>query len=153
MNNGDYYIENDPTPFQFNLDFARSAYYELETGAGNTNYENKLLKEIATQFMDIAALYGIHASGNGKLYVDTQSTPITTTADLYNIITPFFTKSTVYLYIQSNRQRSYNFYGNYVLSDTNSNNLKIGASATALTETSFGTHDWPVHKINSATEN
>lgn len=153
LNNGEYYIENDPTPFRFDLNFARSAYYSLQTDAGNTNYENKLLKEIATQFMDIAALYGMHADGVGKLYVGEQTTPLTTKEDIYTTNAPFFTKNTVYLYIQSNRQRSYNFYGNYVLSDTNPNNLKIGASESTLTETAFGTNGWPVHKMNSATEN
>lgn len=153
LNNGDYYIENDPTPFRFDLSFARSAYYSLQTDAGNTNYENKLLKEIATQFMDIAALYGMHASGISKLYMAEQTVPLPTKEDIYTTIAPFFTKNTVYLYIQSNRQRSYNFYGNYVLSDTNQNNLKIGASESTLTETSFGTNGWPVHKINSSTEN
>src|SRR5690606_33957911 len=86
LNNGEYYIENDPTPFRFDLSFARSAYYSLQTDAGNTNYENKLLKEIATQFMDIAALYGMHADGVGKLYVGEQTTALTTKEDIYTTI-------------------------------------------------------------------
>ena len=152
MNNGEYYIENDPTPFRFDLDFARSAYHTLQTDVGNTDYENKLLKEIAAQFIDIASLYGMHASGVCKLYMGEQTVPLTAKEDIYSTISPFFTKSTVYLYIQSDRQRSYNFYGNYVLSDTNPNNLKTGTSESALTETSFGTNGWPVHKMDNITD-
>lgn len=152
LNNGDYYIENDSNPFQFNLEFARSPYHKLTTQSAYSDFQNKLIKEMCTQFIDIASFYGLHASGNGKLYIGSSTSPVTSAGDIYAQIQNFYTKNTVYLYIQSERLRSYNFYGNYVLSDTNPNNIKIGIDELNLTETTFGTSGWPVHKINNITD-
>lgn len=152
LNNGDYYIENDANPFQFNLEFARSPYHRLTTQSTYSDFQNKLIREMCSQFIDIASFYGLHASGNGKLYIGSSTSPITSAGDIYAQIQNFYTKNTVYLYIQSERLRSYNFYGNYILSDTNPNNIKIGSDELNLTETTFGTNGWPVHKINNITD-
>lgn len=147
LNKGDYYIENDPNPFQLDLTFARAADHILDTTNGDTDYKKKLIKESCTQFMDAAAFYGLHCNGLGKLYINAVDTPLTTKEDIYPHIQNFHTKNTTYLYIQSNRQRSYNFYGKYVYSDTNMNNLKLGADENSLVEQIFGTHGWPMHEI------
>lgn len=152
LNNGDYYIENDSNPFQFNLEFARSPYHRLTTQSAYSDFQNKLIREMCTQFIDIASFYGLHASGNNKLYIGSSTSPVTSAGDIYAQIQNFYTKNTVYLYIQSERLRSYNFYGNYVLSDTNSNNIKIGSDELNLTKTTFGTSGWPVHKISDITD-
>lgn len=146
LNKGDYYIENDP--FQFDLSFSRSTHHKLKTEITNSEFLNKLIKEKCTQFIDIAAFYGLHANGIGKLYVGESTVPLTTKEDVSLQIENFYTKNIVYLYIQGGRLRSYNFYGNYVISDTNNNNLQIGNSESTLSETTFETHGWPLHKIN-----
>lgn len=148
LNTGDYYIENDPNPFQLNLAFARAAEGILNTADGTSDFQKKLIRESCTWFIDPVAFYGIHANGHGKLYVGESITPLTSKEDIYAQIEGFHTKNTIYLYIQSNRQRSYNFYGNYVLSETNSNNIRTGTSEVSMTETVFGTLGWPVQNIN-----
>lgn len=152
LNNGDYYIEDDTNPFQFNLAFARSPIHKLVTQTSNSDFQNRQIREMSTQFIDIASFYGLHASGNGKLYIGSSTSPVTSAGDIYSTIQNFHTKNTVYLYIQGERLRSYNFYGNYVISDTNPNNIKIGSDTLNLTETTFGTSGWPVHKITNITD-
>jgi hypothetical protein len=116
-----------------------------------------LYKENATAFLDGAALYGLHANGAGKLYVAENETPLTTKDDIYGMMNGFYSKNKIYVYIQANRQRSYNFYDNYIVSDTNSNNLKIGETTGSLTETTFGTFERPIHEttttVSSPVEN
>lgn len=151
LNKGDYYIENDPNPFQLNLAFARAADFTLDTSIGDTDYKKKLIKESCIQFMDPAAFYGLHCNGNGKLAVTNADATIelTTKDTIYTHLQNFETKNSLYLYIQSSRQRSYNFYGNYVYDNTNPNNLKIGSSDTNLIETIFGTLGWPLYIVNN----
>jgi hypothetical protein len=149
LNQGDYYIENDAHPFQFNLGYARSLDYKLVTTNEPDEFKKKLIRETCTQFMDVSAFYGLHANGSGKVYVNGTTTPLTTIDAVYGLMGGFYTKNTQYFYIQSSRQRSYNFYGNYTYSDTNANNLKIGIDSNNLTEVVFGDASWPLHKFNS----
>jgi hypothetical protein len=157
LNQGDYYVENDPNPFKLDLAYARAAIYSLDASTITDPYQKKVYKENATRFLDVAAFYGLHANGAGKLYVDTNTTPLTTNVDVYGMMNGFYSKNKIYLYLQANRQRSYNFYGNYKVSDTNPNDLKIGETTTSLNETTFGTLEWPIHEttttVSSPAEN
>lgn len=140
LNEGDYTIENDPNPFQLNLSYARASDYYLNK-SGYSGLQEKLIKESAASFIDIAAFYGLHAQGNGKIHLKPSNETLQNADDIYNLIKNFKTKNTVYLYIQSNRQRSYNFYGNY---DLNGNNIRIGVTEDNLYEKKFGSDGWPV---------
>lgn len=149
LNRGDYYIENDPNPFKLDLAYARAENYSFNASTITDNFQKKLYKENATAFLDVAALYGLHANGAGKLYVAENATPLTTKDDIYGMMNGFYSKNKIYIYIQANRQRSYGFYDNYVVSDTNSNNLKIGVDTANLSETTFGTFEWPIHETTT----
>src|SRR5690606_21014179 len=137
----DYYIENDPNPFKLDLAFARAQANILDTISLTEEYQKRLLRENCTLFIDPAAYYGLHTNG-GKIYRHNQSQAIETTSEIYDLITPFITKNNIYLYVQSERQHSYNFYGNYRVSDTNANNLKTGTTEANLSETTFETDKW-----------
>jgi hypothetical protein len=149
LNHGDYYIENDSNPFKLDLKFARLAEHKLNVATITDAYQKKVLREAATQFIDPAAYYGLHANG-GSIYTFGQAQPKKTAQEIYTLITPFATKNNIYIYIQSNRQRSYNFYGNYKISDTNTNNIKIGTTEANLAETTFETNEWPIKVFNTA---
>ncbi|MDF0720555.1 hypothetical protein P0M11_11155 [Kaistella sp. PBT33-4] len=148
LNEGDFTIENDPNPFTLNLSYSRATDHTLNTSLGATEFLKKLIRESATQFIDIAAFYGLHAQGKGKIYLQAPATAANTPDAIYNLISNFQTKNTVYLYIQSNRQRSYNFYGNY---DLNGKNIKIGTDVNNLIEKQFGTGGWPIEQIINIT--
>jgi len=152
LNDGDYIIENDNHPFKLNLAYARAATYTINTNTETNDFRKKLLRETATKFIDIAAFYGLHANGAGKLYVDDMEKPLINKADIASRLQNFNTKNNFYLYIQANRQRSYNFYDNYTHSETNTNTIKIGTAEDSLTETTYGTKGWPVHIINEEQE-
>lgn len=160
LNRGDYYIDinpvQDPNKFHLNLAFARAAEHILDTAivVGSTtqdDYKRKLIRESCTQFMDVAAFYGLHCGGQGNLTVTNAGTETSYTekGDIYNYLKDFQTRDTQYLYIQSNRQRSYDFYGNYKYSSDSPNNIKIGADQNNLAETTFGTLGWPIHKLDN----
>jgi len=149
LNYGDYYIANDPNPFKLDLAFARKPFYVINLATITGAYQKKIMREAITQFIDLAAYYGLHANG-GKIYKFGVTQAIETPAAIYALITPFVTKNNIYLYVQSNRQRSYNFYNKYVVSDTNPNNMKIGTAEANLVETTFETNKWPVKVFSTA---
>ena len=148
LNEGDYTVANDPNPFKLNLGFARLADHALNQATGTNDFEKKLIRETATQFLDIAAFYGLHAQGKGKINVAGQTTPVQAKDEIYDLIKTFATAKTTYLYIQSNRQRSYNFYGDYKVSDVNTNNIKLGNTVSTLTEKKFE-EKWPLQELNA----
>jgi hypothetical protein len=154
LNNGDYYVESDTSEFQFNLKFARAATHVLDTGVvtGTTPedlYQKKLIKQASAQFLDAAAFYGLHCNGLSKVFVNDSATPLETKASIYAHLKNFHTKHTQYIYVQDNRQRSYNFYGNYNYGNGNTSDFKIGDSQANMTETNFGTSGWSVHEVDN----
>ncbi len=149
LNYGDYYIENDPNPFKLDLAFARLQSSVIDVSGITDAYQKKLMREAITQFIDPAAYYGLHANG-GKISKFNVTQPLSSAADIAALIGNFTTKNNVYIYIQSNRQKSYNFYGKYKISDNNNNNIKIGISEAGLAENTFETSKWPVTVFNTA---
>ncbi|WP_158729836.1 MULTISPECIES: hypothetical protein [unclassified Flavobacterium] len=144
LNYGDYKHNFDNGEFTFNLEYARKT--EAKIVLGGTDINKKLLREQSTQFIDIAAFYGLFVN-EGKVKVSNATGNITSksrNAIYIDLLSNFFNKNRVYLYIESNRNRSYNYYDNYKLSEINSNNLKFGIPNN-LTEDNYGYLDWPVH--------
>ncbi|KAF2342838.1 hypothetical protein [Flavobacterium tistrianum] len=144
LNYGDYKHDFDNTEFTFNLEYARKPFAEI-TVDGSTDFIKKLQREQSTQFIDIAAFYGLFAN-EGKVETTISSNEIISkagTAIYTDLLFNFFNKNKVYVYIQSNRHRSYNFYNNYKLSETNYSNIKIG-TCDNLIETNYGNLNWPI---------
>lgn len=146
LNEGDYTIANDPNPFQLNLDFARNPDHVLNQATGANDFQKKLIRETATQFLDVAAFYGLHTQGKGKIHLNDNSI-LQTMEQIAAQIASFATAETTYLYIQGSRQRSYNFYGNHSL-EGSTNNMKIGTAANNLSLQQFE-QGWPVKELNA----
>ncbi|MBK1897280.1 hypothetical protein [Chryseobacterium paridis] len=145
LNEGDYTVANDPNPFQLNLAFARTPDHILDQSTGTTAFKKKLIRETATQFLDIAAFYGLHAQGKGKIYMSDNSV-LQTVEQIASQISGFATAETTYLYIQGSRQRSYNFYGNQNL-EGSTNNIRIGTTVNNMSSYQFES-GWPVREFN-----
>lgn len=147
LNEGDYTIENDPNPFKLDLNFARLNNHILNSTSGANAFENKLIRESATQFIDIAAFYGLHTHGKGKLHASNngQNTVLQTNDEIYGAIENFATARTTYLYIQGSRQRSYNFYNNHPIGAT-PNDYKKGTTAANLVAGKFSEY-WPLQEL------
>lgn len=143
LNYGDYEID-DKSEFTFNLEYARKHYATILAN-GSTDFAKKLQREQSTQFIDIVAFYGLFAN-NGKIKTTTSTgeTMFKTSTSIYNdLLINFYTRNKVYLYIESNRHRSYNFYNNYKLSESSNVDIKTGTSEN-LTETTYNNLSWPV---------
>ncbi|WDF64525.1 hypothetical protein [Flavobacterium sp. KACC 22763] len=149
LNYGDYKHDFDNTEFVFDLAYARKAFAEI-TVNGSTDFIKKLQREQSTQFIDIAAFYGSHVE-NGVVTatasgVQTEKKGTTIFTDLLN---KFWTKNNWYVYIQSDRTRSYDFYKNYKIG-AGSENLKTGllenpaTKEVPMTAEIYGTKGWPV---------
>ncbi|WP_183573834.1 hypothetical protein HDF18_08450 [Mucilaginibacter sp. X5P1] len=142
---GDYKLPTPNDQFVFDLNYARAAEAKIDITNVSDDFQQSLLKEQIFQFLDAAAFYGFHVA-NGTVNLNNDGTATAKTGeDIYNsIIQNFNTKNSLYLYIQSDRTRSYNFYGNYNISDSDDNCLLTGFSADALSEQGYETNGWPV---------
>lgn len=148
LNYGDYKHNFNNGEFDFNLKYARKPFASILV-TGDTPYKQKLEKEQSVQFIDIAAFYGLFVSQDS---VDVVSAGTKTTkkgVEIFNsIINNFFTKNYWYVYIQSDRTRSYDFYGNYKIGN-GPENLKTGLLADSegivpMATVTYGTDGWPV---------
>ncbi|WP_428232490.1 hypothetical protein [Flavobacterium sp.] len=149
LNYGDYKHNFDNSEFLFNLEYARKA--EAKIILSGTDINKKLLREQSTQFIDIAAFYGLFVPKDSVGVMTAGTLTEKKGFEIYNtIISKFATKNNWYVYIQSDRTRSYDFYGNYKINETGANNLKTGllenptTKVVPMTETQYGTFDWPV---------
>ncbi|MBF7093219.1 hypothetical protein IUY40_16930 [Flavobacterium sp. ALJ2] len=156
LNYGDYKHNFDNSEFIFNLEYARQA--EAKIILSGTDLKKKLLREQSTQFIDIAAFYGLYVPEG---IVTTIATGVKTNkkgTEIYDtVINKFATKNNWYIYIQSDRTRSYDFYENYKINTAGAENLKTGlledphTKIVPMTETQYGTKGWPVI-INTQTQ-
>ncbi|PIF60068.1 hypothetical protein [Flavobacterium sp. 2] len=148
LNYGDFKHDFDNTEFAFNLEYARKPFAEI-TVDGETDFIKKLKREQSTQFIDIAAYYGSHVE-NGAVSATTSGVKTEKKGDaIFNdLLNNFWTKNNWYIYIQSDRTRSYDFYGNYKIGE-GPENLKTGLLKDATNEVpmnaiTYGNSKWPV---------
>lgn len=147
---GDYKNLSDENEFRFDLNYARAA--ESKIILSGSDFVQKVQREQIYQFIDIAAFYGLYVEKDiVKLNTGNSIVEKTGIAIYTDLLLPFASKNSWYVYIQSDRTRSYNYYGNYNVSDTDMNDLKLGTAEDALTESKFGTQGWPL-LINTQTQ-
>jgi len=141
LNYGDYQLPSPNAEFNFDLNYARAASANINLASITDEFRKKLVREQITQFLDIAAFYGFHAA-NGSVNIngtETKGEAIYTAA-----ASKFSTKNRLYLYIQSDRCRSYNFYKNYLINNTGLESLKLGTVEATLNEVVYATNGWPL---------
>jgi len=149
LNYGDYKHDFENTEFVFDLAYARKPFAEI-TVNGSTDFIKKLQREQSTQFIDIAAFYGSHAE-NGIVTATAfgEKTEKKGAVIFNDLLTNFSTKNNWYVYIQSDRTRSYDFYKNYKIGE-GSENLQTGllkdteTNEVLMTAVTYGTSGWPV---------
>ncbi|WP_417942159.1 hypothetical protein [Flavobacterium sp. RS13.1] len=149
LNYGDYQHNFDNAEFDFNLAYARAK--EAVITLSGDDVKKKLLREQSTQFIDIAAFYGLFVPEGIVTTVASGTATKRKGTDIYNeVIDKFATKNNWYVYIQSDRTRSYDFYGNYKINETGTENLKTGlltapnSEEVPMTAATYGTQGWPV---------
>lgn len=153
LNYGDYKEPANSGAFTFNLAYARATEAKINTSALTDAFIKKQIKEQIFQFLDAAAYFGFHATTDkGVVKLNhTGTVQLKKGEQIYtDVIQNFITKNTLYLYIQSDRTRSYNFYGNYFIDGNSGNSLKIGETESTLIAKTYETQNWPLHIINDS---
>lgn len=163
LNYGDYKNNLTNGEFIFDLGYTRKAAAKI-IADGSTDYMKKLQREQSTQFIDIAAFYGLFVPEHSVDIVSGGTKTSKKGYEIFNsIINSFYTKNNWYIYIQSDRTRSYDFYGNYKLEES-VENLKTGlledpsTKVVSMTTGTYGTFGWPVlinnqSQANTVTQN
>ncbi len=143
LNYGDYRFDFDNSEFIFDLAYARAA--EVKIVLTGSDLEKKIQKEQIFQFVDVVAFFGLYTNnGTVKAFSSTIESEKTGIAIYTDLIAGFATKNNWYIYIQGDRARSYNYYGQYRIGVTNPNSLKFGYLESSLTEIQYGANGWPI---------
>ncbi|UIR56364.1 hypothetical protein LZQ00_00715 [Sphingobacterium sp. SRCM116780] len=138
---GDFENPQDESLFRLDIAYASAKKVEINIATISDAYQKKLKKEQIFQFLDIAAFYGYHANGGT---VDTVLGKLNGANIYNNLLQNLSTKNNVYLYIQSDRGRSYNFYNNYNVGESTVFSLLKGSTDTALVESNYAENGWPI---------
>lgn len=147
---GDFLL-NEPDRFSFDYNYARAAEALIDLSSVTDPVIRKRRKEQLFQFVDIAAFYGFHCLPSGT--VTTAGNVKHDASTIYSqVLTPFATKNTYYLYIQSDRERSYDFYGTYRMDAQTPDNMRYGTQESALAARVYGTNGWPLILETTAQE-
>jgi hypothetical protein len=140
LDEGDY-VDN-ASEFKFDLELLRKGEIVLDMNDYADNYKKKRIRETVFNFIDPAAFYGFHVqSGTVKLYTSGTAAAQNGNAIYTTIVSKFFSRNRIYVYLKSNRNRSYNYYKNYT---SGNQELKIGPEKNALQMASYLTSSWPV---------
>jgi hypothetical protein len=139
---GDYVLD-EADRFVFDYNYARASEALIDLSSITDEVVRKRRKEQLFQFIDIAAFYGFHCVPEGKITTSGNVEHDQTT--IYSqVLTPFASKNTYYLYIQSDRERSYDFYKNYRIDPQQPENMLYGTSEITLAARAYGTNGWPL---------
>jgi hypothetical protein len=112
LDHGDYGLVNQEELFKLDLRFARLKEHVFDTATipSSTAVKVKRYKEHIHQFIDPAAFWGSHIKC-GKIILFDNAAGITTNTDIYTkLITKYQTRNKIYIYIQGEKNRSYNYF-------------------------------------------
>lgn len=127
LDEGEYSQDKSDTGLDFSLEFASATSSVLKAdqdhpanvnifgGKKNSNIDSKIFRENIYHFIDPAAFYGLHITkeNDGIVYMKngTSVASYKTYTDIYNnVVSKFINKNKIYIYIKSERNRSYKFY-------------------------------------------
>ncbi|MCS3532836.1 hypothetical protein [Chryseobacterium sp. JUb7] len=129
---GDAIVTSDV--FKLNLGYASSKDFLLDTSIPelNTAFKKKRYKEHIHQFLDAAAFWGSHINC-GKIILKDNSEK-QSADEVSPILKKYQTKDKIYVYIQGENNRSFNYY-----EDTR----KVYGFNDAASEKN-ATHEWPI---------
>jgi hypothetical protein len=107
---GDYQLQNQEELFKFDLKYARKKEHVFDTASQTNAIKIKRLKEYIHQFIDAAAFWGSHIECGT---IKTVGTPegIKSNDDIFSkLVNKYQTRYKIYVYIQGENVRSYNYY-------------------------------------------
>lgn len=105
---GEYTLDNQEILFNLDLKFARAKDYIFDVSTLSDNVKKKRLRENIHQFLDAAAFWGSHIN-SGTITLN-DSTKKINVAGISPILKKYQTKNKVYVYLQGENNRSFNYY-------------------------------------------
>jgi hypothetical protein len=112
IDHGDYGLTNQEQLFKLDLAFARLKEHVFDTATipASTATKVKRYKEHIHQFVDPAAFWGSHIKC-GKIILHNNAAGITVNNDIVTqLVSKYQTKNKIYIYIQGEKNRSYNYF-------------------------------------------
>ncbi|QPH40850.1 hypothetical protein [Pedobacter endophyticus] len=135
---GDYSLPTPHDQFTFDLAYARDKKAVITLAEEDSDIQKRHKREQIFQFLDAAAYYGFHSdNGEVTLKKGDGNEKKKGEAIYTDIVSKFHTRNNLYLYIQSNRGRSYDYYGNY-------GDLKVGPTQESLDNKAYQNDGWPL---------
>lgn len=107
LDDGEYIFENQEILFSYNLDFARAQEFIFDIGS-LSDTKKKRLKENIHQFLDAAAFWGSHINCGIIKYKD--GIKVSNISSISEILKKYQTGNKLYIYIQGENNRSFNYY-------------------------------------------
>ena len=119
-----------------------------------TGLEERIEREKILNFLDPAALWGMHYNAGVNVSTYSGGSKTTTSKDsdpLYNdLVSKFEFPNRLYLDIRSEKGYSYNFYQDYDDGTTNNHNVSVGQSSGTTTNQKYESQGWPLLTFDSA---
>lgn len=139
---GDFDLDYEEQLFKIDLAYARKTEHIFDISTIIGTVKQKRYKENIHQFIDAAAFWGSHID-IGEVFLFNDSSPKKSINEIYpTIVSKYHTSNKLYLYIQGERGRSYNYFGNYPTGKLNFELARIPPPALNLVDyESFG---WPL---------
>jgi len=111
LDDGNYQNEKDTDLFHLDLAFARqSSEYVFKINSTDSPAKIKRYREYILRFLDAAAFWGSHIIC-GQIDLTSTTSAISSNFDINDkILNKFQTKNNLYIYIQGERERSYNYF-------------------------------------------
>src|SRR5690554_2359205 len=136
---GDYELDYEEQLFKLDLEYARKPEHVFDIATITGAVKQKRYREYIHQCIDAAAFWGSHIDcGEVLLYNNTD--PETDTAGIYPLVSKYQTANKLYLYIQAERGRSYNYFGEYP-----TNNISFELQGRGTTFLPYTTEEvWPI---------
>ncbi len=110
LDDGSYQLEKPNQLFNLDLAYARKNEHVFVTDPSASASMTNRYREFIHRFLDAAAFWGSHIL-YGEIAISGTPSPICEINDVYNsVLNKFQTKNKLYIYIQGERERSYNYF-------------------------------------------
>lgn len=143
LNDGFYHQEKSDCGFEFDMTYARTgkAVLDVTSIASDPDISEKIYRESVQNFLDPAAFYGAHITPKEKGEIKTvdNSGKYNSKTDIYNnILSKFYNKHVIYIYVQCNKGRSFAYDDAF-----GAQPIKYGV-AGIVAPSNYETHNWPI---------
>lgn len=140
LDDGEYILENQQASFNLNVEYAKGKDFVFDVSSMPTTkveeqVKVKRYKEYIHLFIDAAAFWGSHIK-DGKIFVSNTNS-FESLSEIYdNFLDYYPTKNRIYLYIKTERNKSFNFHKPKLVKGFEDQSLNPNRN--------YSTYGWPI---------